>query len=171
MDPWNLGIFTIMSIMVTIIGIVLVLRFAYVDNRYNDIIKNNELEIQQLNEKKDELEIQQLNEKKDELEIQQLNEKKDELDSENPNIILKQLIISLTIGEYKTKRTDNRGIGAGIDLFCLFAIMILGIFATFGFFANSESFTLLVVLLMMLFSAPLLNFILQVNHVNKYKSI
>ncbi len=43
MEGWNLGIFSMFSVMVTMIGIVPAARFVYLDNRYGDIIKNYEI--------------------------------------------------------------------------------------------------------------------------------
>ncbi len=147
MEQWNLGIFTIMSAMVTVIGIILASRFVYVDNRYSNIIKNKEVE------------------------VQKLNEVRDKSESDSQEIITKQLMINLIIGEYKSKRKDNRRIGIILDLISLFAIIILGTVTTLGYFGNFYNFILLIILLIFLFSLPTLNFLFYVKHVNKYSSI
>lgn len=153
MDPWNLGIFSIMSVMVTVIGIILATRFVYLDNRYNSIIKNFELDVQDIEEQRE-----------------KQGEKQGD-DTTNPDLFLNQFIIKIKIGEYTSKRADNREHGIWIDLFCLFMIIILGIVSTFGFFASQPIFTFLVFVLVLLFSAPIAHFILHARTVNKMKSI
>ncbi len=146
MEPWNLGIFTIMAVMVTVIGILLASRFVYLDNRYSNIIRTNEMK------------------------IQELNDERDKPDSDNEKIITEQLRVSFSVGEYISKRADNRGIGIWVDIFSLLGIIILGIITTFGVFDDSIRFTLLVTFSMLLFLVPLVNFLRHVRYVNKFKS-
>lgn len=149
MESWNLGIFSIMSVMATVIGIILASRFVYLDSRYNTIIKNFELNIQNIEEQKE--------------------EQRESIESSDLSV--NQTIIKMKIGEYIAKRADNREHGIWIDIVCLFMIIILGLVSTFGIFASEPNFIFLASVLLFLFSAPIAHFIMHARMVNKIKSI
>ncbi len=142
---WEFGIFTMMSVMVIMLGIVITSRFMYLDNRYGNIIRKFETLLSDLNSK-------------------------DVSDSETPNIVSEERVLRhMQIAKYRTHRSENRNVGIKVDLFSTGMILILGFVTVFGVFENS--LMILSVFLFVLFGMPLAYFIHHVRIVNRITSV
>lgn len=84
---WAFGIFTLMTIMSGVIGAILVVQLTYIDRQYKDAVKDFEMAIQNLKDKKS------------------FEEK-----------LSYATIYSKYIGEYNGQRHENRTKGALYDL-------------------------------------------------------
>lgn len=144
MEPaWEFGIFTVMSVMVIVLGIVITSRFMYIDSRYNNIIRDFETQLSEIN---------------------------DETGSEDREMTFSRRIsLHMKITEYKTHRNENRNIGIKIDLFSIGMILLLAFLAVFSVF--EDSLLVLSVLLSVLFMMPLAYLVRHIGMVNRIESV
>ncbi len=146
MEPWNAGIFSIMGMMVTIIGIVIATRFLYIDSHYSKMIAEQEKFVE-----------------KTESIMSEPEKDTGDADSETTRAYLSSF--QRAIGFYRTKQNNNKKEGVIIDFLALFSIVILGLAAVQGFFR--DDFLLLVFTLMILFSMPLFHFMTHIRTVTQ----
>lgn len=144
---WSLGVFTVMTIIVAIIGVISGVRLIHIDKQYETIINKYELESNRL-------EAMLMDSKKDDKEI----------DISSSSITAYQR----GIGQYNAKRDNNKKQGLTYDFFCIATVLILGIITTFGVFEKELLF--LNGLLAMTLIMPSINFIIHMNTINENKS-
>lgn len=146
---WNLGIFAIMSIITAIILVITGTRFIYIDPKYKDMIKQNEIEA---------VKIESVKIESVKIEAVKIEENK-----------IHEKICYLEIGRYQSRREDNRQFGFKVDIFSLMSIIILGCLATLGIFESDLS--ILIILLLSFLTFPIIHFWQHLSLVNKMKSI
>ena len=140
MDQWNLGIFPMMGIMVGLIIGILAIRFAYIDKRYSAILKDYNTTAASIE--------------------QDIN--KETTSDEDQQLLSYQLSsYSKIIGGYENGQENNRTMGAIIDIVAICFIILCGLLATLGLFA--DNILLLIISLVFMSFLPVLHFVLHIR--------
>lgn len=136
MDAWNAGVFSVMTIMVAIIGIIAATRFIYIDRQYMLIIRQGKKDLNDYIKRPG----------------------GDGVDAPAEEFIDAMIATSDGIGYARSGRENNRKEGMRIDFASMGAILALGIIASFGVFDGLMPFILLNLLLATLFIVPVAHF-------------
>ncbi len=148
MEGWNLGIFSMFPVMVTMIGVVLAARFVYLDNRYSEIIKGYEIRVGEIGTDMD----------------RHKDKGGQDENSRYPHIYdVEMELARSSIGEYIAKQKENRR-GMWLDLFGMLFIIVMGLITVFGVFESD--LVLLVLFVSLVFAAPIIHFLFQMRNIN-----
>ena len=142
---WTGGVFSIITAMITVIGIIMATRVIFIDVQYSQIIKEFKLIKEKLEKS--------ISEK----------DKADGVVSESLSVLL-EIIESRSY--YKNKRDNNKALGLFIDVFVLTGILIIGVLSTHGLFA----LIVINILVLFLFSFSITDFIRHIQILRKYKN-
>jgi len=141
---WNFGIFAIIGAAFTFIGILLTIRFVYIDRIYSEKIKilNDDIE--------------------KELENQEILFDTNQFTKNNVRW-LADFISSLNLGlaELTRHRKENNHEGLLVDITCMAGLLLTGTVATTGFFEGK--FILLPVIVGFIAFFPVLHFVSQLK--------
>lgn len=140
MEEWRTGIFTIMAMLGTFIGIILATRFIYVDGRYSQLIR--------------------LYQKRAESGMASRDEGTGA--SGGPDPYGGMPSAGREIGRLRYRQNNNRTEGIIIDFASLSSVLILGLAALYGVFSHGAAFALLTALLIALLAMPMAHFLTHV---------
>ena len=141
---WHLGIFSIIGGFITLLGILLTLRFLYIDKRISKKIKS-------FQDRRDEF-IENMEQEFDNKTLE-----KNDLRGIGDTMSL----FDATMDKLERNKLNNRHTGLYLDIICMTAIVILGIVATLGFFENN--YFILPVAVSSLGMIPVIHFIIQIR--------
>lgn len=133
---WFFGIFPMMTIMAGLIGAIMGVRLVYIDREYRQIINRYEEHITEIES--------------------QLVGKQDDMD----NLIMELKNNHGVVVKTKSDREDSRRRGIALDIIGLAGIIVLGLVAVFGVFA--DILIMLVILSVALFAAPVYHFLYHI---------
>ena len=138
---WSVGVFPMLGALITVISIVIGIRFIFIEHLYSKIIQEYELEKNKIEE--------------------EANKHQDTIDLRND-------IVQIEISKmnYQNKRQNNRQRGLSIDFGVLMFIIIIGVLSTFGLF----ELVVINAVVLFLFSISMVDFIHHLNTLKKYKS-
>lgn len=132
--------FSVMTILVTIIAAIIATRFIYIDRQYASLIDRQNAVAEKLEMADAGMAAEHLDEFKG---------------------------LQKASGHAASRRDNNRKDGLILDVMAMLAILILGMLTTFGVFGDPQEFLLLNVLLAVWFSIPLVNFMRHVFYIQK----
>ncbi len=146
---WNVGIFAIIGSAITFIGILLTIRFVYIDKRHEERIESIRDDIES------------------ELENQEKLVDKNLFLKDNVRWIADYISsLHIALADVKRRRKGNNQNGILIDIFCMGSLFITGAFATTGFFA--DNFPILLIIIGIVAFSPVTHFVIQLTRI-KYK--
>ncbi len=141
---WQLGIFSIIGGFITLIGILLSLRFLYIDKRIAKKIKS-------FQDRKAKF-IESMEQEFDDKTLE-----KNDLRGIGDTMSL----FDATMDKLERNKINNRHTGLYLDIICMAVIVILGIVATLGFFENN--YFVLPIFVSLLGMMPVIHFIIQIQ--------
>ncbi len=144
MVEWNLGVFTVMTIMATLIVGILAIRFVYIGAAYTQAIDRYE-------------------------KIMEYAEGDIESGAGKniPDASEHVLSYQELMGNYRARRENNTHLGAFIDIIIIAQILVVGSLATLGVFANNV--WVMILSLFFLFSISAIHFAISLNALKKEK--
>lgn len=147
MIEWGFGVFSIMAIMVTILGIVIAARYLYIDRQYTSLQRRQESVLSTY-----------------------LKESQEAAEGIGPTVrefLDDILIVQESIGRIKARINNNRNEGIMLDFLAMGVILAAGIFASFGVFDQFVPFVLLNVILIMWLAISLSHSVTHLRGVHK----
>ena len=147
----NSGVFTMMSSIVTVIGIIIATRYIYINKRYGKLIS-----YYQGLAREAELKV-----------VESVEESK----ANDMNIAFHDLLqFHSSIAKYKSKQDDNRTTGVMLDFIVLVAIIVLGTTTALEVIVFDFGIMniLLLTFLLTLFTLPMIHFLKHVKEVAKF---
>ena len=142
---WNIGIFAIIASAITFIGILLTIRFVYIDKTHDDAIKKTR------------------DDRESAISNQENMLREGEFDVNNIRWFAEYIsAFYITIEQYERYRKDNSYYGIRIDVISMAVLFTIGAFATTGIFENMFLVLIMIVAIALFF--PIVHFAFQLDH-------